>query len=198
VLPVTEDMETVALRPMIVDGQVQADDYEVIWRGLLVGRIMKQPDSPHWWWCCNLYGQPPTANDRGPAINFKDSQLRFKLAWTRIRAALTAEDIAVATRHAEAQRPPSPVEEPKVQQALLARENERAPRQRVLKAATMEFDGGTMDCLVRNVSETGAALEVAASLDIPAEFDLLISGHTTSHRCQVKWRKENRIGVAFK
>ena len=193
----TDDLETVTLRATVVDGQVQADDYEVIWRGLPVGRIMKQLDSPHWWWCCNLYGQPPAANDRGPAINFKDGQLRFKLAWTRTRAALTAEDIAVATRHAAAQRPPSG-EEPKVQQAFLARQNERAPRQRVLKAATMEFDGATMDCVVRNISETGAALEIAASLDIPPEFNLMIPGHGASHRCQVKWRKENRIGVAFK
>lgn len=194
----TDDLETVALRPMVVDGQVQADDYEVIWRGLLVGRIMKRLDSPHWWWCCNLYGQPPTANDRGPAINFKDSQLRFKLAWTRTRATLTPEDIAVATQHAEAQQPPSGPEEPKVQQAFLARENERALRQRVLKAATMEFDGSTMDCVVRNISETGAALDVGAALHIPSEFNLLISGHGASHRCQVKWRKENRVGVAFK
>jgi len=80
----------------------------------------------------------------------------------------------------------------------LARENERALRQRVLKAATMEFDGSTMDCVVRNISETGAALDVGAALDIPSEFNLLISGHGTSHRCQVKWRKENRVGVAFK
>jgi hypothetical protein len=52
--------------------------------------------------------------------------------------------------------------------------------------------------VVRNISETGAALEVSVSLDLPAEFDLLISGASVGHRCQVKWRKENRIGVAFK
>ncbi len=195
----TDDLETVALRPTVVDGQVQADDYEVIWRGLLVGRIMKQLDSPHWWWCCNLYGQPPTANDRGPAINFKDGQLRFKLAWTRIRAALTAEEIAVATRHAESQRPQAGPEQPKVQEAFLARQNERAAsRQRVFKAATIECNGGKIDCVVRNISETGAALEVPVALDIPSEFDLLISGNSVGHRCQIKWRKENRIGVAFK
>jgi hypothetical protein len=30
----------------------------------------------------------------------------------------------------------------------------------VLKAGTIEFGGGAIDCTVRNVSETGAALEV--------------------------------------
>ena len=83
-LAMTDDSESVALRPTVTDGKRQEDDYEVIWRGLPIGRIMKPPGEPHWWWGCNVYGQPPTANDRGPAINFKDCQLRFKIAWARI------------------------------------------------------------------------------------------------------------------
>jgi hypothetical protein len=70
-------------------------------------------------------------------------------------------------------------------------------RQRVLKAGTIEFSGGTIDCTVRNVSETGAALEVASPVCIPSEFNLLIPG-TRIIRCRLMWRKENRIGVAFK
>ncbi|MEO6840976.1 MAG: PilZ domain-containing protein [Bradyrhizobium sp.] len=72
-----------------------------------------------------------------------------------------------------------------------------ALRQRVLKAGIIEFNGGTIDCTVRNISETGAALEVASPVGIPPEFKLLISG-TRSRHCQVMWHKENRIGVAFK
>ncbi len=30
----SEDSETIGLRPMIVNGEIQADDYEVVWRGL--------------------------------------------------------------------------------------------------------------------------------------------------------------------
>ena len=97
----TDDSESVALRPTVIDGKRQEDDYEVIWRGLPIGRIMKSPADPHWWWGCNVYGLPAGANDRGPGINFKDCQLRFKIAWTRIRAGLTEADIAVASRHAE-------------------------------------------------------------------------------------------------
>jgi hypothetical protein len=77
-LAMTDALEGVALRPVVVDGQVRFDDYEAIWRGLCIGRLLKQADSPHWWWCRNVYGQPPTANDRGPGIDFKDRQLRFK------------------------------------------------------------------------------------------------------------------------
>jgi hypothetical protein len=35
-----------------------------------------------------------------------------------------------------------------------------APRHRVLKAAKIEFGGSVIDCSIRNISDTGAALEV--------------------------------------
>ena len=197
----SDDLETIGIRPTVVDGVRQDDDYEVIWRGLPIGRILKQPGDPHWWWGCNVYGQPPTADDRGPGINLKDCQLRFKLAWTRIRASLTEEDIAVAARHAEGLRRQQPGAErqPNVEETLQVLENKRAaPRQRVLKAGTIEFNGGAIDCVVRNLSQTGAALEVASPVGIPDQFNLLISGEHTGYRCQVAWRKEKRIGVAFR
>ena len=196
----TDDPESFALRPVTADGHVQADDYEVIWRGLTVGRMMKQADSVHWFWSCNVYGHPPAANDRGPAINFKDSQLRFRLAWTRVRATLTDEAIAVALAHAEVQLPqPASAGAGIPEEAPHALEAKRtAPRHRVLKAGSVLFNGGTIDCVVRNVSDTGAALEVASPLGIPQEFNLLIAGTGSTYRCEVKWRRENRIGVAFK
>ena len=197
----TDDLETIALRPNVVDGVRQDDDYEVIWRDLPIGRIMKQTDSPHWWWGCHVYGQPLTPNDRGPAINFKDCQVRFKLAWARIRPTLTEEAIATAARHAEElrQRRSGGEAKPVVAEALQVLENNRAAlRQRVLKSGSIEFGGGVIDCTVRNVSEIGAALEVASPLGIPETFNLLISGEHSPRRCQVAWRKDKRIGVAFK
>ena len=196
----TDDLESVALRLTVVDGQQQEDDYEVIWRGLPIGRIMKPPSDPHWWWTCNVYGQPLAGNDRGPGINFKDCQFRFKVAWTRIRAGLSEEDISVAERYAEklAEQPSSDVDrQPKPEELRSLRDN-RAPRQRVLKAGTIEFSGGTIDCVVRNISETGAALEVASPVGIPAEFNLMISGNTAKRPCQVVWVRDKRIGVTFK
>ncbi len=193
------DEETLELRPYMIDGVRQDDDFEVVWRGLPVGRILKEPGNPHWWWGCNVYGRPSIPNDRGPAINFKDCQVRFKLAWARMRPTLTEQDIAIAMRHAEGRTQQiQSASDAQSQQAPQILENARAaPRQRVLKSATMEFDGSTIDCVVRNVSETGAALEVASPVGIPAEFDLLISGDRTRLRCKVVWRREKRIGVRF-
>jgi hypothetical protein len=110
-----DDLESVTLRPAVIDGRRQENDFEVIWRGLPIGRIMKSPIDPHWWWACNVYGQPLAANDRGPGINFKDCQVRFKMAWTRIRAGLSEESILIAARQAAnltTQKPSSAGEQP--------------------------------------------------------------------------------------
>src|SRR5258705_3233268 len=193
----TDDSESVALRPTVTDGKPQEDDYEVTWRGLPIGRIMKPPGDPHWWWGCNVYGQPPTANDRGPAINFKDCQLRFKIAWTRISAGLTEQDIAVASRHAaklaEAQ-PSSGDGQPKPEELRNLENNRAAPRQRTLKAGTIEFNGGTIDCVVRNISDTGAQHEVAHPGGIPGELHLMHSGNSTKRPCQGDWVSHMRHG----
>ena len=41
-------------------------------------------------------------------------------------------------------------------------ERRAKPRQRVFKAGTIEFDGSGVDCTIRNMSATGAALDVAS------------------------------------
>jgi hypothetical protein len=70
-----------------------------------------------------------------------------------------------------------------------------SPRRRVLKAGTIESDSGVIDCMVRNLSTTGAALEVTRSIGIPERFTLMADGLRQS--CHVVWRKEKRIGIAF-
>ena len=72
-----------------------------------------------------------------------------------------------------------------------------ARRRRVLKAGTIEFGGGGLDCTVRNLSETGAALEVVTPLFIPDRFTLFIPSDHFKRPCHIVWRKEKRIGVAF-
>jgi hypothetical protein len=72
-----------------------------------------------------------------------------------------------------------------------------APRNRVLKAGTIEFNGGGIDCTVRNVSQTGAALDVVSPVGIPKEFTLVVPADGLRKRCHLVWHKEKRIGVAF-
>jgi hypothetical protein len=67
----------------------------------------------------------------------------------------------------------------------------------VLKAGTIEFGGGAIDCTVRNRSETGAALDVTSPLGIPEHFTLVVPADGSHLPCHVVWRKEKRIGVKF-
>ncbi|TMK49402.1 MAG: PilZ domain-containing protein [Alphaproteobacteria bacterium] len=76
-------------------------------------------------------------------------------------------------------------------------EHRVAARHRVLKAGTISFGGDGIDCTVRNLSETGAALEVVTPLFIPDRFTLIIPTDQLRRPCHIVWRKEKRMGVAF-
>ncbi|MEY9181137.1 hypothetical protein ABIG06_002990 [Bradyrhizobium sp. USDA 326] len=67
----------------------------------------------------------------------------------------------------------------------------------MLKAGTIEFGGGAIDCTVRNLSDTGAALDVTSPVGIPQYFTLFVQADGTHLSCTVVWRKEKRIGVRF-
>jgi hypothetical protein len=77
--------------------------------------------------------------------------------------------------------------------------NERRaiPRHKVLKAGSIEFDGGGIDCSIHNVSDIGAGIEVANPFGIPHEVTLNILTLHVRHHGYIVWRKENRMGVTF-
>ena len=52
-------------------------------------------------------------------------------------------------------------------------------------------------CAVRDVSKTGAGLDVASDVSLPGVFKLVIEMETAQRRCRMIWRKENRMGVVF-
>jgi hypothetical protein len=82
--------------------------------------------------------------------------------------------------------------------ALMEEEHRAEQRRRVLKAGTISFGGGgAITCTIRNLSETGAALDVESPVGIPDQLTLLIEAEHSSRHCQVVWRKEKRIGVRF-
>jgi hypothetical protein len=76
-------------------------------------------------------------------------------------------------------------------------EHRIAPRRRVLKAASIEFGRDAIDCTVRNLSDTGAALEVVTPVFIPDRFTLNIPSNEFNRRCHVVWRAGRRMGVTF-
>ena len=77
-------------------------------------------------------------------------------------------------------------------------EHRNAQRHRVLKGGTIAFTGAAgISCTVRNMSNSGAALDVISPVGIPPDFTLVIDGDRAAKPCHVVWRKEKRIGVAF-
>ena len=70
-------------------------------------------------------------------------------------------------------------------------------RHKVSKVATVDFSGGAIDCTIRNLSLTGAAIEIANQQRIPDKFTLVVPGDNLHLPCHVVWRKAYRIGVRF-
>jgi hypothetical protein len=76
-------------------------------------------------------------------------------------------------------------------------ERRAIPRKPVLMSGAIQFAGGAINCLVRDMSISGAALDVADPHDVPERFNLVFKADGTHIPCHVVWRQEERIGVAF-
>lgn len=77
-------------------------------------------------------------------------------------------------------------------------ERRTAPRHRVLKQGTLAFSGGGgTDCMVRNISSSGARIEIATPVGLPDRFTLVIASDHFMRHCHAVWSENRRIGVAF-
>jgi len=76
-------------------------------------------------------------------------------------------------------------------------ERRRAPRLRTFKGGSISFGSAwAVDCIIRNLSKTGACLELQAP--VPDTVSLLIKPELLRKTCDVAWRSSGRIGVCFK
>lgn len=79
-------------------------------------------------------------------------------------------------------------------------EQRLSPRRNTMIEATIAFDGGRarVRCIIRNLSETGARLEVVsgAVATIPRTFDLMVA-KVRPQGCTVMWRSLKELGVHF-
>ncbi|MET4384366.1 hypothetical protein ABIB73_000101 [Bradyrhizobium sp. F1.4.3] len=73
-----------------------------------------------------------------------------------------------------------------------------APRYRVSKPAQIEYGGDKIACVIRDLSITGAALQLSdRSAIIPTAFTLIMLEDNLKLTCRVVWRAAFKIGVAF-
>jgi PilZ domain len=70
-------------------------------------------------------------------------------------------------------------------------------RRRTFKGGSISFSHGVYECLIRNLSDSGACLEVEHPTAIPDSFTLIIKPECLKRGCEVAWREPRRIGVRF-
>ena len=74
------------------------------------------------------------------------------------------------------------------------------PRDKVMYGGVAEIDehGATRECIVRNISETGATIEFSNVVKLPREqMSLRIARKGRSFLARVVWWRDNFVGVAF-
>ena len=88
---------------------------------------------------------------------------------------------------------------PIVQPATGMPERRTRRRKRVLKAGQIitNSNSSTVDCIVRDVSESGARLRVASTISVPQSFLLLIKSENVIVPVQRVWRNAHEVGVKF-
>jgi len=72
-----------------------------------------------------------------------------------------------------------------------------APRKRVLKIGYIIISDKApkIECVVRNISEIGASLQVSTTVGIPTNFIAVIEG--VRRNCRSVWRTDTKIGIMF-
>lgn len=83
--------------------------------------------------------------------------------------------------------------------ATVAKPAERPLRRRMLKTGVIAYSGRhvTLQCVVRDYSESGARLVVEGSVEAPDTFELLIEIDGLEVDCRIVWRRGKEVGVAF-
>jgi hypothetical protein len=72
-----------------------------------------------------------------------------------------------------------------------------AERVEVLGHAVVTAPGLRANCVIRDISTTGAKLGVSRQVRLPAAFDLWLMKTRTKRRVLVRWRRGDFVGVEF-
>ena len=78
-------------------------------------------------------------------------------------------------------------------------EKRRCHRARRFKGGRIVVGRGnaTIDCIIRDMTETGARLRIDSQLGVPKLFDLVAVSANHEFKCEIAWRCGFDIGVRF-
>ncbi len=83
---------------------------------------------------------------------------------------------------------------------MLDHANKRSEqRHKVLKEGKLLLrpPTGTIDVVIKDLSASGARLEILSSVDLPENFSLVLISAATVTPCRLCWRRGMAIGVKF-
>lgn len=72
-------------------------------------------------------------------------------------------------------------------------------RRRILKGAILKFNNGfgNLECVIRNLTSSGARVSMGQTNGIPSRLQIHISGERTPIEALVRWRTQRDIGLSF-
>jgi PilZ domain len=72
-------------------------------------------------------------------------------------------------------------------------------RLRSFLSGRIRFDGRlrSLECLVRDISLTGARLELSEAISLPERFELYLPRRDMTHNVLIEWRRGDQLGVTF-
>jgi len=77
-------------------------------------------------------------------------------------------------------------------------ERRNSTRSRVLKGAKIILGASSViDCVVRNVTNSGARVQIANTVELPEDLGLTFDGGRSIRDCRVVWRTVTETGVKF-
>lgn len=76
-------------------------------------------------------------------------------------------------------------------------EKRASQRYRVFKGGTITFENNGIACTVRNMSDSGAAIDLESPVILPQSFTLSITRDNLVRNCRPVWRADKRVGLAF-
>jgi hypothetical protein len=78
-------------------------------------------------------------------------------------------------------------------------EKRKSPRKKAILRGKMVSERGaqSIDCTIRDISDTGARIDLAADQIVPAHFVLIDMRNGNAYEAEVKWRMRSQIGMSF-
>lgn len=78
-------------------------------------------------------------------------------------------------------------------------EHRIALRRRTFLKGRIEFNNrqNSAECVVRDLSDTGARIALIGTVMLPDHFDLHLPNRNETIACQLSWRRKDEIGVRF-